>query len=115
MSRSIPRSIHRKGEHLSQCDYCGVMWLRSSLRRGRNGLLRCPDDWGGRDELELAELTAQRAAALAAQVGARTPADGARPDTDSQGQPSSGSSYMGPVSRRTAEQVYFDSGVPTGF
>lgn len=115
MSRSVPRNITRKGEHLSQCDYCGVMYLRSSLRRGRNGLLRCPDDWSGRDELELAEVTAQRASAIAAQVGMRTPPDGARPDVDENGQPFSGSAYTGPVSRRTAEDVYFDSGVPTTF
>lgn len=39
-------------------------------------------------------------------------ADGARPDTDSSGQPNSGSSYTGPTQRTTAEDVYNDD-VPT--
>ncbi len=80
MSRSIPRTIDRKGQHLSQCDVCGVMWLRSTLSRGRDGLLRCENDRPGRDSLTLAELTAARAAALAQRLGAQLPADGAVPD-----------------------------------
>ncbi len=66
MSRSVPRNIDRKGEHLSRCDVCSVPYLRSALRRGRDGLLRCENDQPGRDELTLAELTANRAAALIA-------------------------------------------------
>lgn len=112
--RSIPRNIDRKGEHLSQCDVCGVMWLRSALSRGRDGLLRCENDRDGRDELTLAELTAHRAAALAQRLGTQTPADGAKPDTDSAGNPSSVSDYTGPVRRRTAEDVY-NGTPPTGF
>ena len=115
MSRSVPHQITRKGEHLSRCDVCSVPYLRSALRRGRDGLLRCENDLPGRDEVTLAELTAARAEALAARTGAGLPADGAFPDVDSTGLPSSSSSYTGPVSRRTAEDVYFDSGVPTGF
>jgi hypothetical protein len=41
-------------------------------------------------------------------------ADGAVPDVDSNGQPSSSSSYTGPTRRYTAEDVYNDN-VPTGF
>lgn len=110
--RSIPRNIDRKGEHLSQCSVCGVMWLRSSLRRGRDGLLRCENDLPGRDDLTLAELTAARASALSQRLGLQPIADGAMPDVDSTGQPSSSSSYTGVVSRRTVEQVY-NGAVPT--
>lgn len=114
MARSVPRNIDRKGEHLSQCDVCGVMWLRSALRRGRDGLLRCENDLPGRDALTLAELTAARAAALSQRLGSQSPADGARADTDSDGNPNSASSYTGPVRRLTIEDAY-DSDVPTGF
>lgn len=114
MSRSVPRNIDRKGEHLSRCDVCSVPYLRSALRRGRDGLLRCENDQPGRDELTLAELTANRAAALSQRVGMTAPADGAIPDVDSLGRPSSSSSYTGPTRRYTAEDVYNDD-VPTGF
>lgn len=114
MSRSVPRTIDRKGEHLSKCDVCGVPYLRSALRRGRDGLLRCDSDQPGRDELTLAELTANRAAALSQRVGMTAPADGAVPDVDSFGRPSSSSSYTGAVRRFTAEDVY-DGTPPTGF
>lgn len=114
MGRSVPRNIDRKGEHLSRCDICGTPFLRSALRRGRDGLLRCDDDLPGRDEVTLAELTAQTAAALAQRVASVTPADGAVPDVDSNGQPSSSSSYTGPTKRLTAEDVY-NGNVPTGF
>ncbi len=112
--RSVPRNIDRKGEHLSQCDVCGVMWLRSALRRGRDNLLRCENDLPGRDELTLAELTASRAAALSQRVGMQPIADGAKPDVDSTGQPSSSSSYTGPTRRYTADDVW-NGNVPTGF
>lgn len=114
MSRSVPRQIDRKGEHLSRCDVCSVPFLRSALRRGRDGLLRCDSDQPGRDELTLAELTSNRAAALSQRLGMTAPADGAIPDVDSEGRPSSTSSYTGPVRRRTAEDVY-NGTPPTGF
>ena len=104
--QSVPRNVTRKGEVLSRCDTCGVPYLRSALRRGRDGLLRCENDRPGRDAVTLAELTAARAAALSQRLGQQTLADGAVPDVDSNGQPSSSSSYTGPVSRRTAEDVY---------
>ncbi len=112
--RSVPHNITRKGEHLSRCDVCGVPWLRSALRRGRDGLLRCTNDTPGRDELTLAELTASRAASLSRRLGMQSIGDGAYPDVDSNGQPSSSSSYTGPTRRYTAEDVY-DDNVPTGF
>lgn len=90
------------------------MYLRSALRRGRDGLLRCENDRPGRDALTLAELTAARAAAIAARVGLGLPADGAVPDVDSNGQPSSSSSYTGTTRRLTIEQAY-NGNVPTGF
>lgn len=114
MSRSVPRNIDRRGEHLSRCDVCSVPYLRSALRRGNDGLLRCENDLPGRNELTLAELTANRAAALSQKIGMTAPADGAVPDVDSAGQPSSTSSYTGPTRRRTAEDVY-NGNVPTGF
>lgn len=114
MSRSVPRNIDRKGEHLSRCDVCSVPYLRSALRRGRDGLLRCENDRPGRDELTLAELTANRAAALSQRVGMTAPSDGAVPDVDSDGRPSSSSSYTGTARRFTADEVY-NGNVPTGF
>lgn len=110
--RSVPRNIDRKGEHLSACDVCGVPYLRSALRRGRDGLLRCENDRPGRDELTLAELTASRAAALSRRLGMQSIADGARPDTDSDGNPNSQSDYTRSARRTTVEDVY-DDAVPT--
>lgn len=109
---SVPRNLDRKGEVLSRCDVCGVSWLRSSLARGRDGLLRCVNDRPGRDALTLAELTAARAAALSQRLGMQSPADGAVPDTDSDGQPNSASSYTGTARRYTVDQVYNGS-IPT--
>jgi len=114
MSRSVPRNVDRKGEHLSRCDVCGAMWLRSALRRGRDGLLRCENDQPGRDALTLAELTASRAAALSQRLGMQSIADGAAADTDSAGRANSSSGYTGPTRRRTAEDVY-NGDPPTGF
>lgn len=110
--RSVPRNIDRKGELLSRCDVCSVPYLRSALRRGTDGLLRCENDRPGRYERQLAELTASRAATLSRRLGTVSTADGAFPDVDSNGVPSSNSSYTGPVARDTAEEVYAE-GVPT--
>ena len=110
--RSVPRNIDRKGEVLSRCDVCSVSYLRSALRRGTDGLLRCENDRPGRYELQLAELTAARAAALSQRLGQQSQADGAFPDVDSAGNPSSSSSYTGSTHRDTVEEVY-DGAVPT--
>lgn len=40
-----PSSVPR-GDHPWLCDYCGVKWRRSQLRRDGSGLLACPDDLG---------------------------------------------------------------------
>lgn len=45
------------------CDYCGVMWRRSQMRKDRAGLLACPDDVKGRDTVTLAEGNAAAAKA----------------------------------------------------
>jgi hypothetical protein len=110
--RSVPRNIDRKGELLSRCDVCSVPYLRSALRRGTDGLLRCENDRPGRYERQLAELTASRAATLSRRLGTVSTADGAFPDVDSNGVPSSSSSYTGTVTRRTVADVYA-SGIPT--
>lgn len=110
--RTVPRQIDRKGEFLSRCDVCGAPFLRSALRRGRDGLLRCEYDRPGRDELTLAELTAARASSLSRRLGLAFPADGACPDVDSDGNPSSTSNYTRSAARRTAADVY-DDAVPT--
>jgi hypothetical protein len=88
------------------------MYLRSALRRGRDGLLRCHNDLPGRDELTLAEITASRAASLSRQLGMQSIADGACPDTDSDGLPNSASSYTHGARRSTVADVYA-SGIPT--
>ncbi len=88
------------------------MFLRSALRRGRDGLLRCCDDLPGRNALVLSELTAARASALSQRLGRQPTPDGAVPDVDSTGQVSSSSSYTGVSNRRTVEQVY-NNDVPT--
>lgn len=110
--RSVPRNIDRKGEVLSRCDVCSVPYLRSELSRGRDGLLRCENDRPGRDAVTLAELTAARAASLSRRLGQLSLADGAHPDTDSDGNAVSEGNYAGPVARTTKEDVYA-SGVPT--
>ncbi len=43
------------------CDYCGIQWRRSQLRRDRSGLLACPDDVRGRDSVTLDEGNAMGA------------------------------------------------------
>jgi len=106
MGRTVPANINHRGDYLSMCADCGAMWLRSALRRGRDGLLRCENDRPGRNALELAELTASRASALSRRLGEQSSNDGAVPDVDSTGQVSSSSSYTGTTRRRTVDQVY---------
>jgi hypothetical protein len=55
-----PRSAPR-GDIQSMCDYCGVMWRRSQLRRDGAGLLVCPDEGDGRDSVTLDRLNAMGA------------------------------------------------------
>ncbi len=46
------------------CDYCGVLWPRSRLRRDGAGLLSCPDEGDGRDSVTLSRLNAAGAASM---------------------------------------------------
>jgi hypothetical protein len=50
-----------RGDHQALCDYCGVQWRRSRLRRDADGLLRCPDEGAGRAEGELNAANARDA------------------------------------------------------
>lgn len=56
-----PRNSPR-GDTVSICDYCGVEWYRSRLRRDRSGNLACPDDVSGLDRVTLSEGNAKAAA-----------------------------------------------------
>lgn len=52
------------GERRVFCDYCGIKWYRSEMKRDASGRLACPDDQSGRDAVTLDRANA-RAAALA--------------------------------------------------
>jgi hypothetical protein len=45
--RSIPRERRR------DCDYCGIKWYMSELRKDAAGFYACPDDQSGRDVVTL--------------------------------------------------------------
>lgn len=47
-----------KGDYAATCDYCGVRWPRSKLRRDHAGLLVCPDEGTGLDRVALDEANA---------------------------------------------------------
>lgn len=56
----MPRTIgkHRPrdlppGDFECICDYCGVVWYRSQLRRDDSGFLFCPDEGDGLDAVAL--------------------------------------------------------------
>jgi hypothetical protein len=111
MARTIPRTP-RKGDYLSRCDDCGLPYLRRDLRRGSDGKLRCPVDAPGRNEMELARISAEDAA-RAAMTRDTTPADGAYPLEGADGRPSV-NDYHGPIRRMTADEVY-NGDEPTTF
>ena len=46
-----------KNDTRSRCDYCGVTFYRSQLRRDRAGMLACERDFGG-DVVTLSEANA---------------------------------------------------------
>ena len=58
-----------KGDFQCMCDYCGVQWRRSQLRRNRAGLLVCPDEGNGRDAVTLSEQNAAGAQEYASRLG----------------------------------------------
>lgn len=47
-----------KGERRRTCDYCGIPWYQSVMRRDAAGLWACPDDQAGRDTVTLDRLNA---------------------------------------------------------
>jgi hypothetical protein len=52
MSRKYPFPAPR-GERRYVCDYCGMTWYMSQLRRDAAGFYACPDDQSGRDTVTL--------------------------------------------------------------
>ena len=65
MSRTIGR--HRpksspRNDYEAMCDYCGVAYLRSQLRRDAAHRLYCRDEGNGRDQVTLGRLIAQDSA-----------------------------------------------------
>jgi hypothetical protein len=60
VGRHLPSSLPR-GETVAECDYCGVRWFRSQLRRDRSGKLTCPDEGSGLDQVSLDEGNAAAA------------------------------------------------------
>lgn len=62
--RTMPRRLsttHPRGDYRCLCAYCGVLWHRSRLRKDAAGLLACPDDARGRDQVTLNRLNAANA------------------------------------------------------
>lgn len=56
-----PRNAPR-GDVQEMCDYCGVQWRRSQLRKDGAGLWVCPDEKDGLDKVTLSMLNAKDAA-----------------------------------------------------
>jgi hypothetical protein len=82
MSQTIGRKrSHRSppGDTKRLCDYCGIAWYRSQLRRDAAGLLACPDDQRGRDVVTLSEGNLSWAASRRNDPTAGMPADGGVP------------------------------------
>lgn len=60
------------GEYQVECAACGMTWYRSACIRDARGMILCPDDQEGRDELALDRLNqGAAAAAIAAQARPR--------------------------------------------
>lgn len=58
IGRKWPKRSSPPGDYSAMCDYCGVMWRRSQLRKDRAGLLACPDEGDGADVVTLSEANA---------------------------------------------------------
>lgn len=60
--RSIGRHVHSrvKADYVATCGYCGMPWLRSSLRIDGSGLYVCPQEGKGRDAATLDEINQAR-------------------------------------------------------
>lgn len=52
---------HPRGKPIGTftCDTCGVLWHRHEMRRKRDGLWYCPDDYPGKDSVTLSEQAAR--------------------------------------------------------
>lgn len=48
-----------EGDYEAKCDYCGVHWYRSDLRRDGAGNLVCPDHDHGEDVVTLDRMVAE--------------------------------------------------------
>lgn len=59
MSRHYSPLPGPPGERRAVCDYCGMTWYRSVMRRDPSGMLACPDDQAGRDATTLNRLNSQ--------------------------------------------------------
>lgn len=70
-----------RGDFQALCDYCGVMWRRSQLKRDRAGMLACPDDAKGKDGVTLAQENAAQAGQPRGPLAIR---DGGNYDNDGQ-------------------------------
>lgn len=60
--RTIPRRYPfpaPRGERRYTCDYCGIPWYLSQLRKDAAGFYACPDDQAGRDVVTLNRANAQ--------------------------------------------------------
>lgn len=64
IGRRWPASAPR-GDHSAMCDYCGVTWRRSLLKRDDDGNLYCPQEGSGRAASTLDRLNAAGSAAYA--------------------------------------------------
>lgn len=53
----VPRSF-KSGDYPCLCDYCGVPWYRSELRKDGAGKLYCPQEGEGLDAQTLLEIEA---------------------------------------------------------
>jgi hypothetical protein len=74
--RTMPRKYPLpgpRGEHRRMCDYCGIVWYWSDLRRDAAGRWACPDDQGGRDVVTLTRANAAGAASAVAKPGRSIP------------------------------------------
>lgn len=60
--RTMPRRYPfpaPRGERRRMCDYCGIVWYQSQLRKDASGFYACPDDQAGRDTVTLDRANAQ--------------------------------------------------------
>lgn len=81
ITRHWPRSSPQ-GDYQATCDYCGVQWRRSQLRRDASGLLACPDDQPGLDAVSLSKGNAEAMSLGKRRVVSRDGSNWDGPQTD---------------------------------